>query len=141
MAGPRAFISFDFDGDKDSKELFAGQAKNSKTPFDIQDWSSKYSLLQSQWEEEIKGKISKCHMLIVLVGTKMHSATGVVKEIGFAKDQDVPIFGVYVGSASTSTTLPDGLARSRVVAWEWDKIATKVDEMMKERKNDERRKE
>jgi len=135
MANPRAFISFDFDNDKDSKELFAGQAKNSKTPFDIQDWSSKSSLPQSQWEKEIKDKINKCNMTIVLVGTRTHSATGVVKEIGFAKDQDVPIFGVYVGSAGTSTALPDGLARSRVVAWEWDKIATKVDEMMKEGKN------
>lgn len=135
MANPRAFISFDFDNDKDYKELFAGQAKNSKTPFDIQDWSSKSHLPQSQWEKEIKDKINKCNMLIVLVGTKTHSATGVVKEIGFAKVQNVPIFGVYVGNAGASTTLPDGLARGRVVEWNWDKIATKVDEMMKEGKN------
>lgn len=135
MANPRAFISFDFDNDKDYKELFAGQAKNSKTPFDIQDWSSKSSLPQSQWEKEIKEKINKCNMLIVLVGTKTYSATGVAKEIGFAKDQNVPVFGVYVGNAGESTTLPSGLLRSRVVKWDWDKIATKVDEMMKEGKN------
>ena len=35
MADPRAFISFDVDHDSNEKVLFAGQAKNSKTPFSI----------------------------------------------------------------------------------------------------------
>jgi len=39
MADPRAFISFDFDHNNNEKTLFAGQAKNSKTPFAIEDWS------------------------------------------------------------------------------------------------------
>ncbi|CSA62602.1 Uncharacterised protein [Vibrio cholerae] len=50
MANPRAFISFDFDHNVTQKNLFVGQSKNSKTPFAIEDWSSKSSLPQSQWE-------------------------------------------------------------------------------------------
>ena len=56
MANPRAFISFDFDNNETEKKLFAGQAKNSKTPFNIEDWSSKSSLPQSQWEKLIEKK-------------------------------------------------------------------------------------
>ena len=41
MSDPRAFISFDYDHNQDEKVLFAGQAKNSRTPFSIQDWSAK----------------------------------------------------------------------------------------------------
>ncbi len=74
-------------------------------------------------------------LMIVLVGKSMGSATGVVKEIGFAKDQDVPFFGVYVDGAGTSNTLPTGLARNRTIAWDWDKIADAVDQMMGECKN------
>jgi hypothetical protein len=135
MADPRAFISFDYDNNKTEKDLFAGQAKNSRTPFNIEDWSSKTHLPQREWEDLIKAKINKCNMLIVLVGKKTHSATGVEKEISFAKDNDVPIFGVYVDVANSSTTLPDGLYRSRTVSWDWEKIADWVDMCMKEGKN------
>jgi len=135
MADPRAFISFDFDHNENEKNLFVGQSKHSKTPFNIEDWSSKEALPQSQWEKLIKDKINKCHMVIVLVGKYMATASGVVKEIRWAKEQDVPVFGVYVGGANSSSNLPDGLSRSRVIFWDWDKIASAIDQVMTEGKN------
>lgn len=136
MADPRAFVSFDFDHDEVSKNLFCGQASSkSPTPFTVQDWSSKSSLPQAQWETLIKGKISRCNMLIVLVGKHMPSATGVAKEIQMAADHDVPIFGVYVNGGDASSTLPAGLARSRTVSWTWANVGSWVDECMKEGKN------
>lgn len=135
MADPRAFISFDFDHDETEKNLFVGQSKNSKTPFSIEDWSSKSSLPQPEWEELIKGKINKCNMLIVLSGQTMASATGVSKEITMAKDRDVPVFGVYVDGANSSSNLPKGLARNRTISWKWDDIASAIDQMMGEGKN------
>jgi MTH538 TIR-like domain (DUF1863) len=136
MADPRAFVSFDFDHNETSKNLFVGQAKtDSPTPFVVQDWSSKSHLPQSEWEKLIKGKINNCHLMIVLVGRSMGSATGVSKEIQFAKDGDVPIFGVYVDSANSDSTLPTGLARNRVISWKWDVIAAAIDQMMGEGKN------
>lgn len=135
MAEPRAFISFDFDHNETEKILFVGQAKNSKTPFSIQDWSAKSSMPQSQWEAIVKEKINKCNMLIVLVGKTMASATGVAKEIKMAKEQNVPVFGVYVDDANSSSNLPDGLQRNRTIKWEWDAIAAAVTQMMGEGKN------
>lgn len=135
MANPRAFISFDFDHNETEKTLFVGQSKNSKTPFSIQDWSAKSSMPQSKWEAIVEEKIKKCNMVIVLVGKYMASATGVKKEIKMAKNNNVPVFGVYVGGANTTSNLPDGLSRTRVVKWEWDKIAEMIDKMMGEGKN------
>ena len=135
MADPRAFISFDYDHDLTSKNLFVGQIKNSRTPFSAQDWSSKEPLSQSTWEKQLKEKIGKCHLMIVLVGNSMGSATGVRKEITFATDQNVPFFGVYVDGAGTNSTLPTGLARNTTISWDWDKIANAVDQMMTEGKN------
>jgi hypothetical protein len=135
MADPRAFVSFDFDHNQDQKVLFVGQSKNSKTPFTIQDWSSKSSLPQSKWEEIIKDKINRTNMVIVLVGKHMSTATGVAKEIQMAKDNNVPFLGVYVGGADTSSTLPTGLARNRTIKWDWDAIADAIKQMMKEGKN------
>ncbi|MDR0602693.1 MAG: TIR domain-containing protein [Bacteroidales bacterium] len=135
MANPRVFISFDFDNNLTEKNLFVGQAKNSRTPFSIEDWSSKESLPQKEWEELIKSKINKCNMLIVLVGKKTYTAAGVAREISFAKTQDVPIFGVYVGGTDSTTTLPTGLQRNRTIDWNWDDIADAIDQVVKEGKN------
>lgn len=135
-ADPRAFVSFDFDHDEASKNLFVGQAKSeSPTPFTVEDWSSKSSLPQSQWEKIIQDKINRCHLMIVLVGRRMGTAGGVAKEIRFARDGDVPFFGVYVDGANSSSTLPTGLARNRVITWTWSGIAAAVDQMMGEGKN------
>ena len=135
MADPRAFISFDFDHDETEKNLFIGQSKNSSTPFSIEDWSSKSSLPQSEWEKIIKSKINNCNMLIVLSGRTMASATGVSKEIAMAKDQNVPVFGVYVDGANSTSNLPSGLQRNRTISWSWDEIANAIVQMMTEGKN------
>lgn len=136
MPQPRAFISFDFDHDAIIKMLFAGQAvRDSPTPFEVQDWSSKTSLPQTQWERLIETKISRTHMAIVLVGRWSFGATGVAKEIQMAQRQNVPFFGVYVDGANTSTALPVGLARNRVVEWKWPVIGATVRQMMGEGKN------
>lgn len=135
MADPRAFVSFDFDHDDTQKVLFVGQAKNSKTPFSIQDWSAKSSMAQSKWEAIVKEKINKCNLVIVLSGKTMASATGVAKEIAMAKEQDVPVFGVYVGGANSSSNLPSGLQRNRTISWDWNKIASAIKQMMGEGKN------
>lgn len=135
MADPRAFISFDYDHNETEKVLFVGQSKNSKTPFSIQDWSAKSSMPQTQWEEIVKQKVNMCNMLIVLVGKTMASASGVAKEVTFAKDQNVPVFGVYVGRADSTSNLPEGLQRNRTLTWNWELIASAVAQMMREGKN------
>jgi hypothetical protein len=135
MTKKRAFISFDFDHDERWRNLFVGQGKLPDTPWEIADWSSKEDLAQSKWEEIIKDKINRCNMVIVLVGRNMAGATGVVKEIIMAEEQDVPLFGVYVDDANTQSTLPAGLARNRTITWTWPNVAAAVDQMMNEGKN------
>lgn len=135
MADPRGFVSFDIDHNEKEKNLFIGQAKNEKTPFGFEDWSSKSSLPQNQWEKIIKEKISKCNFVVVLVGKNMATATGAAKEITFAKESNVPVFGVYIGDANTSSNLPDGLQRNRTIGWDWGKIASAINQIMKEGKN------
>lgn len=138
MTDSRAFISFDFDHDETSRNLFAGQAKkDSPTPFAVQDWSSKSSLPAAEWEKILAAKIAKCDLMIVLVGKSMGSAAGVAKEIAFARAANVPFFGVYVDGADGTSTLPSGLARNRTISWNWDSIADAIEQMLTEGKHKE----
>ena len=74
-------------------------------------------------------------MMFVLVSPTAHRATGVAKEIAMAVRQNVPYVGVYIAGADASTPLPSGLARNRVVGWNWGEIAGAVNQMMREGKN------
>lgn len=136
MVDPRAFTSFDFDHDEPAKNLFVGQAnKDSPTPFTVHDWSSKTALSQAEWQRLIKAKLASTNMCIVLVGRFAATAVGVAKEIAMAQELDVPVFGVYVDGASTSSALPAGLQRNRTMAWNWDLVGAAVEQMMGEGKN------
>ena len=136
MSDPRAFVSFDFDHNETSRNLFVGQArKDSPTPVTVQDWSSRKTLPGAQWETLIESRIAATNMCIVLVGRSMSTAAGVVKEIAMAKRAAVPVFGVYVDGAGTASTLPVGLQRNRTMRWDWDLIAAAVKQMMGEGKN------
>ena len=135
MADSRAFISFDADNNYDEKVLFCGQTYLASVPFSVQDWSSKQVLPQKIWEQTIADKISRCHMLIVLVGKKTSFAAGVAKEIAMASKTNVPLFGVYVGGADSTTALPVGLQRNRTIPWKWEQISAAVDQMLREGKN------
>jgi hypothetical protein len=136
MVTPRAFISFHYDRDENSRALFVAQGKNSSpAPFTVADWSSREVLPQRTWEETIAIKIAKCNMLIALVGPQTSGATGMAKELAMAAAKDVPTFGVYIDGAGGATPLPTGLTRYRTIPWKWDLIARAVMRMMTEGKN------
>jgi hypothetical protein len=65
----------------------------------------------------------------------MGTASGVVKEIQFAKEGNVPVFGVYVDGAGPASIHPAGLEPSRTIPWTWPGIAKMIDQMMQEGKN------
>ncbi|WP_455931038.1 TIR domain-containing protein [Priestia aryabhattai] len=135
LVNPRAFISFDFDHNEPQKKYFVGQSKNSRTPFFISDWSAKIAMPQNKWEQIVEEKMKKTNMCIVLVGRYMKTAIGVKKEIAMAKKNNVPIFGVYVDDANSSSALPEGLSRSKTVRWTWDNVAKMIDCAKEEGKN------
>ena len=133
---PRTFLSFDFDHNANARIMFAGQGvRTSPAPYSISDWSSKAPLPQATWEAQIAAKIAKCHIMVVLVGRSMASATGVAKEIQFAKAANVPYFGVYIDGANTDSPLPVGLPRNRVITWAWSGVDGAIGQMMTEGKN------
>ena len=138
MATPRAFVSFDADNNKTERILFCGQTKLSTIPFQVQDWSSKEVLPQKTWKQTIEAKISACNMIIVLVGKKTATASGVCDEIAMAATQKVPVFGVYVDGASILTPLPLGLQRNRTIKWTWQGVGSAISQMMTEEKNKRR---
>ena len=83
-AKKRAFISFDYDNDSIVKMYLAGQAKNPDSPFEFKDNSVK-AHLAGDWEQKVQRRMDNIDVVIVLCGTKTHTASGVDAELTIAK--------------------------------------------------------
>ena len=81
----KVFISFDFDNDKFLKDSFIGQCKLNQSPFEVIDYSLKEASKEKEWEEKARKKIEQADLIIVMLGTETHKASGVLKEIAIAK--------------------------------------------------------
>ncbi|MGL6196895.1 MAG: TIR domain-containing protein, partial [Thermoguttaceae bacterium] len=91
MTKVRAFISFDYDNDKDLKTLLEGQAKNSDSPFEIFNMTIQEAIDQ-RWKESARRRIKSCDVVIVICGEKTHLAKGVAEEVKIAQEEKVRYF-------------------------------------------------
>jgi hypothetical protein len=112
----RAFFSFDFDEDQKLKHYMVGQIKLPASPFSAADWSMKEAAKQSEWQKEAEGRISRCDIVVVLVGPKTHKAPGVLKEVAMARRLNKPIVQIIGYKDSSPTRVPDA---GRLLAWTW----------------------
>jgi hypothetical protein len=129
MAKTRAFISFDFDNEAKYRDFLIGQAKNPNSPIEIDDWSLKYAF-DEKWKTQCRERIKRTDIVIMLVGKNTYRAQGAIWEVQCAKDEGIPVFGVYINKDDKGT-IPSSLKGSAVIEWTWDGIAKKVKELVK----------
>jgi len=121
----RAFISFDIDNDEGTKILLAGQAKYPDTPFDFKDNSVKEHLT-GDWEQKVRNRMDNIDIVIVLCGTKTHTATGVATELSIAKEINKPYF-LLAAYADKHCTKPTSVSSSdKVYKWTWDNLKSLI---------------
>ena len=91
MNKKRVFISFDYDHDRDLKDLLIGQARNEDSPFDVVDMSIKEEI-KYNWKDSAKKRIKGCDVVIVICGEHTNSAVGVSAELQIAQEEQIPYF-------------------------------------------------
>ncbi|EHK5111916.1 TIR domain-containing protein [Vibrio parahaemolyticus] len=121
MSKKRAFISFDYDNDEGAKIMLAGQAKFQDSPFEFKDNSVKNHLL-GDWKEKVRRRMDNFDVVIVLCGTKTHTATGVEAELEIAKEKSKPYFLLAAYPDKTCTKPKNALSTDKVYKWTWDNL-------------------
>ena len=119
MANKRVFVAFAIEDEK-TKILFTGQAKNEKVPFDFTDMSVK-SPWDSQWKTNCRSRIKGCDGVIVLVSKNLKNASGALWEINCAKEEGIPLMGIYIGGADV-TNKPVELNGVVCKTWAWENV-------------------
>ena len=117
----RAFISFDYDNDSTAKMYLAGQAKNPDSPFDFKDNSVK-AHLTGDWETKVQRRMDTIDVVVVLCGTKTHTAQGVAAELKIAKSLNKKYFLLAAYSDKQCTKPTTASASDKVYKWTWDNL-------------------
>ncbi len=120
----KVFVSFDFDNDEFLRTSLIGQAKNEGSPFDMEDWSVKQPWNQSVWKERCLTKIKKCDLVLVMVGEKTSTCSGVKAEIDMANEAGKPVYGIQ-GYKDKTCPRPAGL--NGYYVWTWQNVKDLVD--------------
>ena len=121
MAKKRTFISFDYDHDKDLKNLLVGQSRNSDSPFEIVDMSIKEAI-DSNWKDNARRRIRGCDVVIVICGTNTDTATGVTAELKIAQEEGISYFCLK-GRSDKTCVFPKGVkSTDKMYKWTWDNL-------------------
>jgi hypothetical protein len=131
---PLAFLCFDVEHDEEARAAFIAELDGRET-VTVDHWSVPPQTPRDNWNDRVRTNISRCDLMIVIVGDASAGSDGVRREIGFAKRGNVPYFGVYADGAGSGTKLPEGLAANRMAKWDWQTIGAGVKQLMREGKN------
>lgn len=117
----RVFISFDYDNDEGAKIMLAGQAKLPDSPFDFKDASVNYHLT-GDWKDKVRARMDNIDQVIVLCGTKTHTAAGVAAELTIAQEKKKPYFLLAAYSDKTCTKPTSANSSDKVYNWTWPNL-------------------
>ncbi len=123
----RVFISFAVE-DEWARDYLRGQARNERSPFDFADMSAKEPW-DEKWKTNCRTRIKGCDGVIAMVSTNTANADGQQWEIRCAKDEGIPVRGVYTTAANRPTSLPTALNGVRVVDWTRANIKSFLDSL------------
>jgi hypothetical protein len=112
----RVFVSFDFDNDQKLKTFILAQAKNSDSPFEIENWSLNEPAPQKTWKEMAAKRIARCDVVLVMVGPETHRSPGVLAEVALAADLSIPVRQV-IGYSDANPKAVAGAGR--LYRWSW----------------------
>ncbi len=91
MVTKSAFISFDYDYDNDIYGSLLAQSEDPSLAFSISDWSVKEPITE-KWKDEVRNRIRRADLTIVLCGEHTDEAAGVAAEVTIVREEGKPYF-------------------------------------------------
>lgn len=117
----RIFVSFAYE-DVWARNLLRGQSRLGACPIEYADFSVREPW-SNAWKTKCRARIKGCDGVIALLSSSTRAAKGARWEIKCAREEGVPVLGVYVG---TSRYKPTEIQGKRVITWTWPGIGNFV---------------
>lgn len=116
------FVAFAIE-DERQRDFLKGQTLHARAPYEFIDMSVKEPY-DSNWKDRVLTRIRRSHGVIVLASENSLTSSGQKWEIECAKDEEIPIRGIWAYSADR-TVIP-GVS---TVAWTDENIAGFIDSL------------
>ena len=121
MTTRSVFISFDYDNDKDLPGNLVAQAVRPDSPFSITD-RSVMAPIDEKWRREVRDRIRKVDLVIVICGEHTHDADGVAGEVTITQEERKPYF-LLEGRRKKTCTKPRNVRSSdEIHSWTWPNL-------------------
>ena len=75
-----------------------------------------------KWKTNCRTRIKGCGGVIALVSRNTAKADGALWEVKCAKEEKVPVRGVYCTTDNRPTSLPSEFSGVQVVSWTWANV-------------------
>ena len=130
MAKKKIFVSYDYDNDKNYKNMLLAWDANKKFDFSMYDHSvdvSVNSTSAAAIKRVISTRIGQSTYFLCIVGKKTHKSDWVAWEIAKAVELKKKIVAVKIESSYTSPTALLGVGASWAMSFTYDSISNAID--------------
>lgn len=123
----RIFVSFAIE-DENLRDLLKGQARNQNSPFEFVDMSVKEPW-DSKWKTNCRIRIKGCDGVISIITRNTKNADGQIWEMKCAKEEGIPIIGIYGNDDHSGVSIPTECGYIKLVDWTWSNISSWIDKL------------
>lgn len=130
MAKKNIFISYDYDNDKDYKNLLLAWDKNKDFDFSFTDHSADVSINSTDAaaiKRAISAKINSATYFLCIIGKNTHKSAWVQWEIDKAVELKKKIAAVKIDASYTSPTEITGIGASWAMSFTFDAIKKAIE--------------
>lgn len=130
MAKKKVFVSYDYDNDRNYKNMLLAWDANKKFDFSIYDHSVDVSVNSTNAaaiKRVISARISQSTYFLCIVGKKTHKSGWVAWEIDKAVELKKKIVAVKIDSTYTSPAGLLGIGASWAMSFTYDSISSAID--------------
>ena len=117
----RVFISFDFDHDEELRNSLVAQAKLPDSPFSIGDYSLREPLAE-KWKTDVRNRIRKADLTIVICGEHTDVAKGVAAELTITQEERKPYFLLRGHPKKTCKKPAMAKTSDKIYEWNWNNL-------------------
>jgi hypothetical protein len=130
MAKKKIFVSYDYDNDKNYKNMLLAWDANKKFDFSMYDHSVDVSVNSTNAaaiKRVISARINEATYFLCIVGSKTHKSGWVAWEIAKAVELKKKIVAVKIDSSYTSPAGLLGVGASWAMSFTYDSISNAID--------------
>ena len=77
------------------------------------------------WEAKTRELIKQAKMVVMVVGKDTAQAANVIREIGIAREEGIPVWGVYIDKAYQDS-VPETFGTGPMIEWNWEHLCNTI---------------